>query len=132
MFTGTREVPRFSKMARAYLLQAGRLDWKHINPDIFGSMIQAIAEDEERAVLAHVQDHVLVDVDQFHGIEIEEFPAQIAQVAMWLMDHQMNLRVAEQFGETMVRLPLKKSAAIVHANALRIARGEAPEVVART
>ncbi|MDX9765150.1 MAG: hypothetical protein RBT79_09290, partial [Chiayiivirga sp.] len=57
----------------------------------------------QRSVLAHVQDHVLVDVDQFHGIEIEEFPAQIAQVAMWLMDHQMNLRVSEQFGENVVR-----------------------------
>ena len=74
----------------------------------------------QQSVLAHVQDHVLVDVDQFHGIEIEEFPAQIAQVAMWLMDHQMNLRVSEQFGENVVRLPLKKSAAIVHGNALRI------------
>ncbi|WP_256646190.1 DNA methyltransferase [Thermomonas paludicola] len=74
----------------------------------------------QQSVLAHVQDHVLVDVDQFHGIEIEEFPAQIAQVAMWLMDHQMNLRVSEQFGENVVRLPLKKSATIVHGNALRI------------
>ena len=74
----------------------------------------------QQSVLAHVSDHVLVDVDQFFGIEIEEFPAQIAQVAMWLMDHQMNLRVAEQFGENVVRLPLKKSAAIVHGNALRI------------
>lgn len=74
----------------------------------------------QQSVLAHVQDHVLVDVDQFHGIEIEEFPAQIAQVAMWLMDHQMNLRVSEQFGENVVRLPLKKSAAIVHDNALRM------------
>ena len=75
---------------------------------------------KQQSVLAHVQDHVLVDVDQFFGIEIEEFPAQIAQVAMWLMDHQMNLRVAEQFGENVVRLPLKKSAAILHGNALRI------------
>lgn len=74
----------------------------------------------QQSVLAQVQDHVLLDVDQFHGIEIEEFPAQIAQVAMWLMDHQMNLRVAEQFGENVVRLPLKKSATIVHGNALRI------------
>ena len=74
----------------------------------------------QQSVLAHVQDHVLVDVDQFYGIEIEEFPAQIAQVAMWLMDHQMNLQVAEQFGENVLRLPLKKSAAIVHGNALRI------------
>ena len=74
----------------------------------------------QQSVLAHVADHVLVDVDQFYGIEIEEFPAQIAQVAMWLMDHQMNLRVAEQFGENVARLPLKKSATIVHGNALRV------------
>ena len=74
----------------------------------------------QQSVLAHVQDHVLVDVDQFYGIEIEEFPAQIAQVALWLMDHQMNLRVAEQFGENVLRLPLKKSATIVYGNALRI------------
>ena len=74
----------------------------------------------QQSLLAHVSDHVLVDVDQFFGIEIEEFPAQIAQVAMWLMDHQMNLRVAEKFGENVVRLPLKKSATIVHGNALRI------------
>ncbi len=74
----------------------------------------------QQSVLARVQDHVLVDVDQFFGIEIEEFPAQIAQVAMWLMDHQMNLRVAQQFGENVIRLPLAKSAGIVHGNALRI------------
>lgn len=74
----------------------------------------------QQSVLAHVQDHVLVDVDQFFGIEIEEFPAQIAQVAMWLMDHQMNLRVAQQFGENVLRLPLKKSATIVHGNALQL------------
>lgn len=67
-----------------------------------------------------VAEHVAVDVDQFYGIEIEEFPAQIAQVALWLMDHQMNLRVAEQFGEYFARLPLVKSPTIVHGNALRI------------
>ncbi|MDO5610188.1 MAG: class I SAM-dependent DNA methyltransferase [Pseudomonadota bacterium] len=74
----------------------------------------------QQSVLAHVGDHVLCDVDQFFGIEIEEFPAQIAQVAMWLMDHQMNLLVAEHFGENITRLPLKKSASIVHGNALRM------------
>ena len=60
------------------------------------------------------------NVDQFYGIEIEEFPAQIAQVALWLTDHQLNLRVQEAFGNRFVRLPLEKSASIVHANALRI------------
>lgn len=71
------------------------------------------------SVLTNVADHVAVDVDQFYGIEIEEFPAQIAQVALWLMDHQMNLRVAEKFGEYFARLPLKKSPTIVFGNALR-------------
>jgi hypothetical protein len=61
-----------------------------------------------------------IDVDQFHGIEIEEFPAQIAQVALWLIDHQMNLRVSEEFGHYYARIPLKASPHIVHGNALRI------------
>ncbi len=61
-----------------------------------------------------------IDVDQFHGIEIEEFPAQIAQVALWLTDHQMNAQVSEEFGQYFVRLPLKKSARIVHGNALQL------------
>ena len=60
------------------------------------------------------------NVDQFHGIEIEEFPAQIAQVALWLMDHQMNLQAGEEFGLYFARLPLKKTPHIVHGNALRI------------
>ena len=60
------------------------------------------------------------NVDKFYGIEIEEFPAQIAQVAMWLTDHQMNLRVQEAFGNRFVRLPLTHAATIVHGNALRI------------
>ncbi len=63
---------------------------------------------------------VRVDVDQFYGIEIEEFPAQIAQVALWLTDHQMNQVVSEEFGAYFVRLPLKKAPNIVHGNALRV------------
>jgi hypothetical protein len=51
LFSGTVEVPRFSRTARSYLLQVGSLDWKQINPDIFGSMIQAVADDEERGAL---------------------------------------------------------------------------------
>jgi len=60
-----------------------------------------------------------VDVDQMHGIEIEEWPARIAEVAMWLIDHQMNQKVGEAFGQPVRRLPLKKSAKIAHANALQ-------------
>ncbi len=51
LFSGSLDVPRFSKIARSYLLHIGGLDWKQINPDIFGSMIQAVAEDEERGAL---------------------------------------------------------------------------------
>jgi len=51
LFSGSLDVPRFSKIARSYLLHIGNLDWQRINPDIFGSMIQAVAEDEERGAL---------------------------------------------------------------------------------
>ena len=51
LFSGRTDVPRFSRIARSYLLQIGALDWKKINPDIFGSMIQAVADDEERGKL---------------------------------------------------------------------------------
>ena len=51
LFSGSMDVPRFSKIARSYLLHIGSLDWTKINPDIFGSMIQAVAEDDERGAL---------------------------------------------------------------------------------
>lgn len=51
LFSGSTEVPRFSRIAQRYLLHIGNLDWKKINPDIFGSMIQAVADEEERGAL---------------------------------------------------------------------------------
>ena len=51
LFSGSTDVPRFSRIARSYLLHVGSLDWKSINPDIFGSMIQAVADDDERGAL---------------------------------------------------------------------------------
>lgn len=51
LFSGSTETPRFTRMARTYLLHAGNLNWQKINPDIFGSMIQAVADDEERGAL---------------------------------------------------------------------------------
>jgi len=60
-----------------------------------------------------------VDVDQFYGIEIGEWPASIAEVALWLMDHQMNIKVSEAFGQLYQRLPLRKSPHIACGNALR-------------
>ncbi len=60
-----------------------------------------------------------LNVDQFYGIEYEEFPARIAEVAMWLIDHQMNMLISNEFGQYFARLPLTKSAKIVHGNALQ-------------
>jgi hypothetical protein len=59
-----------------------------------------------------------LDVDQFYGIEFEEFPALIAEVAMWMMDHIMNNQLSLEFGQTFIRIPLKKSPHIKHADAL--------------
>ncbi|MFG6120941.1 class I SAM-dependent DNA methyltransferase [Thalassobacillus sp. B23F22_16] len=63
---------------------------------------------------------VRVDVDQFYGIEIDDFASQIAQVALWLMDHQMNMQVSNEFGQYFARLPLTKRPNIVHGNALQL------------
>ncbi|NOU41389.1 MAG: class I SAM-dependent DNA methyltransferase [Methylotenera sp.] len=66
-----------------------------------------------------VQTLINIDVDQFYGIEIEEFPAQIAQVALWLTDHQMNMKISEEFGAYFARIPLKATPHIVCGNALQ-------------
>jgi type II restriction/modification system DNA methylase subunit YeeA len=71
-------------------------------------------------LITNINEYFLVDVNQFYGIEYEEFPSQIAQVAMWLIDHQMNEQASRQFGEYFRRIPLRKSATIRHGNALRI------------
>lgn len=67
-----------------------------------------------------ISQFVLLNVDKFYGIEIDEWPAKIAEVAMWLIDHQMNLNVSEEFGQYFIRLPLEKSAQIINGNALEI------------
>lgn len=66
-----------------------------------------------------VREIIWLDVDMMYGIEYEEFPARIAEVAMWLIDHQMNMTISNEFGQYFVRLPLKKAATVVHGNALR-------------
>jgi hypothetical protein len=65
-----------------------------------------------------VSSIIWLDVDMMCGIEYEEFPARIAEVAMWLIDHQMNMLISNEFGQYFARLPLKKSAKIVHGDAL--------------
>lgn len=67
-----------------------------------------------------VKEIIWLDVDMMYGIECEEFPARIAEVAMWLIDHQMNMAISNEFGQYFVRLPLKKAATIINGNALQI------------
>lgn len=66
----------------------------------------------------------IVNVDQFYGIEIDEFPVRIAETAMWMMDHIMNNRLSLEFGQSYIRIPLKKSPHIKHGNALAMDWGQ--------
>ena len=68
----------------------------------------------------NIESILKVQVSQFYGIEIEEFPVKIAQVALWIMDHQMNLEASSEFGKFILRLPLTGPAHITHGNALRL------------
>ncbi|MCW7467510.1 N-6 DNA methylase [Leptospira levettii] len=61
-----------------------------------------------------------LDVDCLYGIELEEFPAQIAKTAIWIMDHLMNVEMGKEFGDYYVRLPLKKSPVIKIGNSLQL------------
>jgi len=61
-----------------------------------------------------------LNVHQFYGIEIEEFPARIAEVALWLTDHQANVALSQAFGQMYQRLPLRASPHIHVGNALRL------------
>lgn len=67
-----------------------------------------------------IKDVIWMNVGQFYGIEYDEWPARIAEVALWLIDHQMNQRIHVEFGKYVANIPLTKSATIVHGNALRI------------
>ena len=61
-----------------------------------------------------------IDVDQFYGIEYAEFPARIAETAMWMMDHIMNAQLSLMFGQVFLRIPLRKSPSITHGDALEL------------
>lgn len=71
-------------------------------------------------LVTNINQYFLVDLDQFYGIELGEFPSQIAGVAMFLIDHQCNMMVSDRFGEYIPLIPLQKSAVIVNDNALRL------------
>lgn len=83
-------------------------------------VIQALHQHEPRLVTLLLQGHVKVSLDHFSGIEIEEYPAQIAQVAMWLVDHQMNQHLSTFVGESIANIPLNEEATIQQGNALHM------------
>ncbi len=197
LFSGNVAVPRFSRIARSYLLHIGQLDWTQINPDIFGSMIQAVADDEERGalgmhytsvpnilkvlnplflddlreklteagdnklkllnlrkrlarirvfdpacgsgnflVIAYKQlreiEHTInerrdekgqkseIPLTNFRGIELRDFPAEIARLALIIAEYQCNVRYLGQREALAVFLPLSQDNWITCGNALRL------------
>ena len=79
LFSGSTEVPRFTQMARTYLLHAGNLNWRKINPDIFGSMIQAVADDEERGALGMHYTSVPNILKVLNPLFLDDLRAQLAE-----------------------------------------------------
>ncbi len=197
LFSGSTEVPRFTRMARTYLLHAGNLNWKKINPDIFGSMIQAVADDEERGALgmhytsvpnilkvlnplflddlreqldaagdnkakllnlrkrmarirvfdpacgsgnflviaykqmreieaeinrrrSEVHNKSEIPLTNFRGIELRDFPAEIARLALIIAEYQFDVLYRGQQDALAEFLPLNAQNWIVCGNALRL------------
>jgi hypothetical protein len=83
-------------------------------------VLTMLIDNSDQISIDVINTYCKVNVNQFFGIEIEDFPCQIARVGMWIIDHQMNCRVAHHFGFYYARIPLKVSATILNANALRI------------
>jgi len=79
LFSGDTDVPRFTRMARTYLIHAGNLNWKQINPDIFGSMIQAVADDEERGALGMHYTSVPNILKVLNPLFLDDLRAQLAE-----------------------------------------------------
>ena len=82
--------------------------------------IEILLEYLKSQQLLNIELMVRVNVDQFYGIEIDEFPARIAQTALWLMDHIMNNKASEKLGKYIIRIPLTATPSIVISNALTI------------
>ncbi len=197
LFSGGTEVPRFSRIARSYLTHIGNLDWQKINPDIFGSMIQAVADDDERGALGmhytsvpnimkvlnplflddlraqmeaagsnarkllnlrkrmakirvfdpacgsgnflviaykemraieyeintrrgetHLESQI--PLTNFRGIELRDFPAEIARLALIIAEYQCNVLYRGQRQALAEFLPLDKQNWITCGNALRL------------
>jgi len=83
------------------------------------AILRALYPRDLKQQVFDIRSELFIDVDQMHGLECSEWPARIAEVALWLMDHQMNMEVSRMFGQYVARLPLEHSATIVQCNALR-------------
>jgi type I restriction-modification system DNA methylase subunit len=81
--------------------------------------LEILRHQYKNQTVINIESIIWLDVDMVYGIEYEEFPARIAEVAMWLIDHQMNIQISQEFGQYFVRLPLNKAAKIVNGDALR-------------
>lgn len=79
-------------------------------------ILRELRNDGQLDLLAEQLSHI--DVDQFYGIELLEFPARIAETALWMMDHIMNNRLSLEFGKVFVRIPLTTSPNIMQRDAL--------------
>lgn len=202
LFSEDEPVPEFSRKARRILLDCARLNWSEINPDIFGSMFQAVIDEEQRgnlgqhytsvsnimkviqplfldplyselekakgsekklkALLLRIQGLSIFDpacgsgnfliiaykelrclemqvidalnaasqqsvmyyssikLNQFYGIEIDDFACEIATLSLWLAEHQMNTEFKAKFGYAEAALPLKDGGNVVCGNSLRM------------
>ena len=94
-------------------LLIGYRELRHIEMDVLDELHK-----DDPALVLDVTQLCKVNVSQFYGIEIEPFSAEIAKVALWLMDHLCNMEVADRFGQYFARIPIKDSPHIVCANAL--------------
>ncbi len=201
LFAEHYPVPKFSRKSRKMIIESGQLQWAEINPDIFGSMFQAVIDPEERGdkgmhytsvpnimkvieplflneirdqfdkhfdndkkleqllqriyklkifdpacgsgnflIIAYKELRTLemeifsrldelrkqkslafseIKLSQFYGIEIDDFAHEIAILALWLAEHQMNVKFKEMFGDCRPSLPLKEGGNIVCDNATR-------------
>jgi len=197
LFRQRLQAPTFTRRARQAIIDNGELDWSAINPDIFGSMMQAVIATEHRgslgmhytsvpnimkvieplflndlkeafekakgnkkkriALLKRLQTIKIFDpacgsgnfliiaykelrrlemqifkdnrsslprsdisLEQFYGIELDDFAHEITQLSLWLAEHQMNVEFLKMFGRTNPTLPLKEAGNIVQGNACRI------------
>ncbi|WP_010664842.1 class I SAM-dependent DNA methyltransferase [Marinilabilia salmonicolor] len=208
LFNKRFTIPQFTRRSRQAIIDGGQLQWKDINPDIFGSMFQAVIGADQRGSLGqhytsvpnimkvieplflnelyeefnkaiahnnpaktnHDLSHLLhriskikifdpacgsgnfliiaykelrrlemkifieleeiekshitklsnIHLNRFYGIEIDDFAHEVAMLALWLTEHQMNVEFKKQFGQTNPTLPLKDSGNIVQGNATRL------------